>query len=78
MIPAWLGGIWTKVLIAGAFVLLALGAVLKLIGIGRKQEQANQFKREGDMRRKADEVERRVDAAGPDERERLRNKWTRP
>lgn len=74
---ALLSGIWTKVAIAGAFVLILLGAVLKLIGVGKSQEKAAQAARDAQARRTSDEVERRVDAAGPDERERLRNKWTR-
>lgn len=73
-----LSGIWGKIAAAGAIVLGLLVLVGKLMGAGRDKERAAQAARAGDMRRKADEVERHVDAAGPDERERLRNKWTRP
>jgi len=38
-VPAWLTGIGAKIALAAAFVGLALLAVLKLIGIGRKAER---------------------------------------
>ena len=39
MIPAWLTGIWTKVVFAAAFLGLLALAALKLVGIGRDQER---------------------------------------
>ena len=56
----WLSSVWLKVAFAGAFVILLIGAVLKLIGVGRKAERAD--------RAKVDQVVRnRVDAARPPE-----------
>jgi hypothetical protein len=73
----FLSGIWAKLAAAGAIVLGLLILVGKLMAAGRDREKAAQAKREFEARRKGDEVERRVDAAGPAERERLRDKWTR-
>mgnify|MGYP003660897308 CR=1 FL=1 len=77
MIPVWLSGIWAKVAFVGAFVGLLLIAVLKLIGIGRKAERAETAERINQQATEARNVENRVDGAGADELERLRNKWTR-
>ncbi len=41
MIPAWLAGIWGKVVFGAVFVGLLLLACLRLIGIGRKAERAD-------------------------------------
>jgi len=71
------GGIWARVVAGGLILLAILAAVLKLIGAGRAAERADQLKRNAEARRKSDEVDNRVDAAGPAERERLRDKWTR-
>lgn len=39
ILPAWLTGLGAKLLLAGAFVLVLLGAVFRLIGMGRAQER---------------------------------------
>lgn len=74
---AFLSGIWSKLLvglaIAGA-VLLAIG---KLLAAGRAQERADQAERNDRVREQADEARNEVDAAGDDELDRLRDKWTR-
>lgn len=74
----FLSGIWAKLLAVGAIVLAVLVAIGKLLAAGRAQERADQAERETEMRRKGDEVENRVNAAGTDELERLRRRWTRP
>lgn len=56
-LPAWLTGLGTKLLVAGAFVLMLLGAVLKLIGIGKKVEQADRAKADHVVRDRVDAVE---------------------
>lgn len=38
-LPTWLTGLGAKLLLAGAFVLVLLGAVFRLIGMGRTQER---------------------------------------
>lgn len=59
--PAFLAGIWSKVAFAGAFVGLVLLVVFRLIGIGRKQERADQLQRNA----KAQERITDADARGP-------------
>lgn len=73
-----LTGLWGKLVAAGVIVFGLLILVGKLMAAGRDKERAAQAKREFEMRRKGDEVERRVDAAGPAELGELRRKWTRP
>jgi hypothetical protein len=79
--PLWLTGLWGKVMawgaIAAAIAVSLLVIVSKLMGAGRDKEKAAQAAKAAEMRRTGDEVDTRVDAAGPAERERLRNKWTR-
>lgn len=72
-----LAGLWQKVAFVAAFVGLLLLAVLKLIGIGRKAEQADQATRNLKSRRAADEAERMVERAGDGELDELRKRWTR-
>lgn len=64
-----------------------LSALSGLFAFLRRQqdiETGRQQQREADRKavdkevEKANEVERRVDAAGDAERQRMRNKWTRP
>lgn len=55
------GGIWAKVAFVGAFVGLILLGCLKLIGIGRKAERADQLQRNA----KAQERINDADARGP-------------
>ena len=61
-------------------VLMAIGAVVSVLAMVRKNgadaERKAQLERNAESRRKADEVDNRVDAAGPAERQRLRDKWT--
>lgn len=71
-------GLWVKLCIVLGIVLAALALVAKLMAAGRDQERAAQAKREFQMRRKGDEIERKVDAAGRTELDGLRTKWTRP
>lgn len=71
------GGIWGKIAAAAAIVFGVLVLVGKIMAAGRDKERLAQAKREFDMRRKGDEVERRVDAAGPTELDKLRDRWTR-
>lgn len=59
--PTFLAGIWAKVAFVGAFVGLLLLAVFRLIGIGRKQERADQLQRNA----KAQERITDADARGP-------------
>lgn len=77
MIGQWFAGIWLKVAFAAVFVAMLLMAVLRLIGIGRKAEQADQARRNIEARRDADEAERMVDRAGDGELDELRKRWTR-
>lgn len=77
MIPAWLAGIWGKVVFGAVFVGLLLLACLRLIGIGRKAEQGAQAARANEQVKEARNVENRVDGAGADELGRLRSKWER-
>jgi hypothetical protein len=77
MIGQWFAGIWLKVAFAAVFVAMLLMAVLRLIGIGRKTEQADQARRNIEARRDADEAERMVDRAGDGELDELRKRWTR-
>lgn len=77
MIPAWLAGIWGKVVFGAVFVGLVLLACLRLIGIGRKAEQGAAARRVGEQVKEARNVENRVDGAGADELGRLRRKWER-
>ncbi len=74
----FLSGIWGKIAAIGAIVLALLVLVGKLMAAGRNQERVAQAKREFEMRRKGDEVERRVDAASDAELDQLRDKWTKP
>jgi hypothetical protein len=77
VIPAWLTGIGAKLAAVG-LVLLGIGiVVLKLLGAGRAAERADQLKRNAEAKRRGDEVDSRVDAAGVTELGRLRDKWTR-
>lgn len=76
--PAFFSGIW-KYLAAGAVIVGGLVmAFLQIKQAGRDAERAEAEKRAANMRRVADEVENRVDAAGPAELGGLRDKWTRP
>lgn len=77
MIPAWLSGIWAKIVFGAVFVGLIALACLRLIGIGRKAEQGEAARRVGEQVKEARNVENRVDGAGADELGRLRSKWTR-
>ena len=74
---AFLSGIWSKLLVAGAIVLGLLLLVGKLMGAGRAQERADQAERNNQLRRQADDARNDVDAAGEPELDRLRDKWTR-
>lgn len=78
MIWSFLGGLWGKIAAVGAIVLAVLVLVGKLMAAGRDKERAAVAKREFELRRKGDEVDRTIDAASDSELERLRNKWTRP
>lgn len=60
-LPAWLTGLGVKLLLAGAFMLVLLGAVLKLIGIGRSQERGAQAQRTVETQKRITDA----DAAGP-------------
>lgn len=73
----FLSGLWGKVVFGAVFVGLLALACLKLIGIGRKAERAEATERVNQQVKEARDVENRVDGAGADELERLRNKWTR-
>lgn len=75
---AFLTGLWGKLAAAAAIAGAVLLAVLKIRQGGRDAERAAAAARATDMRRKGDEVENRVDAAGGVELDRLRDKWTRP
>lgn len=77
MIPAWLTGLWGKVVLVGAFIGLLALAALKLIGIGRDKERYAASTKALQQATEAHDVEARVDAAGPDELDRMRGKWTR-
>ncbi len=69
---------WGAKLAGAGIILLGIGiVVLKLIGAGRAAERADQLKRNAEARRTADDIKNRVDAAGPAERKRLRDKWTK-
>jgi hypothetical protein len=76
----WLGGLLSKWWLKALPVLAAIGAVLGVLAMLRKSgadaERKAQLERNAASRRKADEVDNRVDAAGPAERQRLRDKWT--
>ena len=75
-LPGWLTGIGMKLAVAGAFVLLLLGAVLKLIGIGRKAEKAEaqtKILKDVEVRH---EVDRTV-AREPDPAGKLQSRWSR-
>lgn len=72
-----LSGIWGKVVFVAAFMGLLALAALRLIGMGRDQEKNKANTTALKQAKEAGDVENRVDAAGPDELERLRSKWTR-
>ena len=59
--PPFLAGIWAKVAFVGAFVGLLLIAVFRLIGIGRKQERAEQLQRNAQAQERITDA----DARGP-------------
>jgi hypothetical protein len=63
-------------------VLAAIGAVAGVVLMVRKggadAERVAQGRRESELKRRGDEVDNRVDAAGDAELGRLRDKWTRP
>lgn len=73
-----LGDLWGKLLAGLAIAGAVLLAVLKIRQGGRDAERVDQERRAAELRGKADAVENRVDAAGPGELGRLRDKWTRP
>jgi len=72
-----LSGIWSYVLAGVAFVGLVAFWALQLIATGRKAERAETAERVNQQAKEARNVENRVDGADADERERMRNKWTR-
>lgn len=74
---AFLSGVWSKVALAAAFVLGLLLLVGKLMSAGRAQEQADQAKRNDQIRRDADEVRRDVDAYSDAQLDDSVRKWTR-
>lgn len=74
---AFLSGIWAKLLAGLAIVGGILLAIGKLKQAGRDAERADQAKRNDEIRRQADEVDRRIDAASDADIDRLRSKWTR-
>lgn len=69
--------IWGWLLGAGAVVGAVLLALGKARQSGRDAERADQANAARQDRRKADEVERRVDSAGDADLSRLRDRWTR-
>lgn len=74
---AFFSGLWAKLALAGAFVvgiIIAIGAIRKG---GRDAEKADEVVRIDKERKVANEIDQRVDAAPPDELERMRDKWTR-
>lgn len=77
----WLTDIGGRVLVwlaaAGAVIVALLLLVGKLMSAGRAKEQAEQAKRNDEMRRQADEVDRTVDGASDAELDRMRDEWTR-
>ncbi len=56
-LPAWLSGLGLKLIAAGAVVLAILVAVLKLIGIGRKEAEADRAKADQAVRNRVDAVQ---------------------
>lgn len=70
-------GLWGKLLAGLAIVGGILLAIGKLKQAGRDQERAEQAKRNEEVRRQADEVRSRVDAAGDAELDDGVRKWTR-
>jgi len=72
-----LSGLWQKVAFAAAFIGLLLLAVLRLIGMERKQERAEATERVNQQAKEARNVENRVDGANAAELERMRRKWER-
>lgn len=61
MIPAWLSGIWAKIVFGAVFVGLIALACLRLIGIGRKAERADQLQRNAETQERITNA----DARGP-------------
>jgi hypothetical protein len=61
----------------GGFIVLILGVLYGARRSGRQAERAEQNERVIDHVEKANEADRSVDAAGPADRQRLRDKWTR-
>ena len=59
--PTFLAGIWGKVVFVAAFVGLVLLACLRLIGIGRKAERADQIQRNAETQERITNA----DARGP-------------
>lgn len=57
----WLAGIWGKVVFGAVFVGLLLLACLRLIGIGRKAERADQIQRNAETQERITNA----DARGP-------------
>lgn len=76
-----LGRLWAwagpKILLVGAAVLGIIIAIGKIRQSGRDAEKADEVLRIDKERKVSNEIDQRVDAAGPTELERLREKWTR-
>lgn len=70
---ALLSGIWSKIVFGAVFVGLLLLAVLKLIGAGKKIEQAEQAKRNDTTRRRMEDADARGPRSADDVDKRLRS-----
>ena len=68
-------GMW--LIFAAAVVWGLLMIVGRLMSAGAAKEQAAQAARANEERRKADEVQNRIDSASDAELDRLRDEWTR-
>ncbi len=75
--PAWLVGIWGKVVFVAAFLGLLALAALKFIGIGRDKERYAATTKALQQSKEANDVENRVAGADSTELGKLRSKWTR-
>lgn len=73
-----LKGIGLKVWGYVAAGLAVLSAVAMIFRAGKRSAQIDGLQKQLENVEKANEIEDRIDRATPDERKRLRDKWTRP
>ena len=63
MIPAWLAGIWAKIVFVGAFVGLLLLAAFRLIATGRNAERAEATEKGVEAIKRANKAAQNVDTS---------------